>query len=292
MKKGIFLIIAIIAFVFISCEDKDDKNKFKDSDLVGRWEFSHQLRNGVHQVVYPDQQCKFDMMFEFHANGTVTANDPCQWNKFVETKANWEIKGDKVFIDYYAIPGISVNPTILSVTNNELVLQQMYGDNVVVQNIFKRTTRQDLDYAAEVAGVYEGWMNYSQYYITNTHRGDSIWTKINVTRKNWGNISVGYENINILGSRRNLAVDSIQTTRYLENRRYTLSETTGNNMLFIDADSIYNIRSTGNQGTINTDSLYFTLNFSKIEFKVEGDPTSGFTENYKQFQRFRGTRKK
>ncbi len=291
MKKRIFLFIAVFAYLFVSCKDDDDNNKFKESELVGRWEFSHQLRDGVIQVVYPDQQCKYDMIFEFHADGTVTANDPCQWNKFVQSNANWEIKGDKVVIDYYAIPGLSVNPTILSVANNELVLQQMYGDNVVVQNVFKRTTRGDVDYAADAQGSYEGWMNYSQYYISDTFRGDSIWVEIDVERKNWGNISVNYNDIDVLGTLRSIQIDSIQTTRYLTERRFVLSENTGMNMLFINTDSIYNVRSTGSQGSVNKDSIYFTLNFSKIEFKIPGDVESGTQEKYYQYQRFRGLRK-
>lgn len=285
--------ICIIATVCImSCEDNEHKNSFNKSDLIGRWEFDHQKRDGVLQTVYPDQHCKYDQVYEFHEDGTVTANDPCQWNDLVESKANWRMEDDKLFIDYYVIPGLSVNPVVVSLTKEALVLQQMYGDVVVVQNVFRKTTKDALDYASDAEGTYSGWMNYSRYYISNTFRGDSIPAEITVKKDDWGNLSVEYRQINVLGTIRNVKVDNIQTTRYLDERRFALSATFGSNMLFIKPDSIYNIRSSGSLGVFERDSIHFALNFSKIELQDPDNISSPSVENFYQYQRFHGIKKK
>ena len=166
----------------------------------------------------------------------------------------------------------------------------MYGETVIIHNIFRRTSKEVVDYAADAQGVYEGWMNYGKQYISDTNRGDSIPVKISVRKNNWGNIAVQYENIDVLGTRRNVSVDSIQATRYFDERRFILDEGIGTNMLFINPDSIYNIRSEGYQGQMNKDSIYFTLDFSKVEFLNPNNPSAGYTERYYQYQRFRGKR--
>jgi hypothetical protein len=275
----------------VSCEEKNT-NSFDVSDLIGRWKFDRQLVNDQLQEITPDQYCKYDQIYEFHTDGTVTGNDPCQWNKFVESKANWKMENNKLYIDYYAIAGVSVNPVVISLTKNEMVLQQMYGDVNVVQNVFKKTTDADYDYAADAAGNYSGWMNYSIYYISDTFRGDSIPVEVSITKNNGGNISVEYHNIDVLGSIRTIRVDSIQTTRYWNERQFLLASDAGANKLFINPDSIYNIRSSGSLGTVDRDSLFFALNFSKLEFREPGNPNSSSVENFYQYQRFHGVKKK
>jgi hypothetical protein len=291
MKK-IGILFAIILFI-VGC-DKDKKEIFNSSDLVGRWKFAYQLRDGVKQTLYPDQYCKYDQRYEFHADGIVTGNDPCQWNDLTLSKANWRIEDGKLFVDYYAIDGISVNPVIVRLTKDTLELQQKYGDVTVIRNVFARDKDYDFDYAADATGRYVGYMNYSQWYIfedwqnPSAFRGDSIPAEILVQRNNWGNLSVVYYDIDVLGTTRTIQVDSMQTTRYENSRMFSLAQSAGTNRLFIDPVNIYNIRSSGHLGTIDADSIYFSLNFSKTEFKIPGDITSGSTENFYQYQRFRG----
>jgi hypothetical protein len=274
------------------CEDKEES--VNSTELIGRWKFAYQLRDGALQTISPDQYCKYDQRYEFHADGTVTGNNPCEWNTLTQSRANWKVEDGKLFIDYYVIDGLSVNPVVVRLTKDTLELQQMYGDVTVIRNVFARDTDGDFDYAADAAGRYVGFMNYSQWYISEdwgnpeAFRGDSIPAEIVVTRSNWGNISVIYYNIDVLGSIRTFQVDSIQAGRYESYRTFTLPQSAGTNLLFIDPSNIYNVRSTGNLGRFDNDSIYFSLNFSKTEFKIPGDITSGSVENFYQYQRFRG----
>ncbi len=292
MKK-IELLLAII-LCMSGCEENEEL--FNSSDVVGRWKFAYQVRDGVKQTLYPDQYCKYDQRYEFLADGTVVGNNPCQWNDLTLSNANWKIEDGKLFIDYYALDGISVNPIVVRLTKDTLELQQMYGDVSVIRNVFARVMDADFDYAADAAGRYVGYMNYSQWYIhedwqnPTAFRGDSIPAAILVKRNNWGNLSVVYYDIDVLGTNRTIQVDSMQTTRYENNRTFTLAQSTGTNKLFIDPANIYNIRSAGHLGIIDDDSIYFSLNFSKTEFKIPGDVNSGSVENYYQYQRFRGKR--
>jgi hypothetical protein len=290
MKK-IGILLAIILCMG-GCEENEAL--FDSSDVVGRWKFAYQVRDGVKQTLYPDQYCKYDQRYEFLADGIVVGNNPCQWNDLTLSKANWKIEDGKLFIDYYALDGISVNPIVVRLTKDTLELQQMYGDVTVIRNVFARVTDADFDYAADVAGRYVGYMNYSRWYIQEewqnptAFRGDSIPATILVKRNNWGNLSVVYYDINVLGTNRTIQVDSMQTTRYEDNRTFTLAQSTGTNRLFIDPANVYNIRSAGHLGTIADDSIYLSLNFSKTEFKIPGDVNSGSVENFYQYQRFRG----
>ena len=290
MKKiGLFL--SIILFM-MGCEHSEEL--LNSSDLIGQWKFAYQLRDGVKQTIYPNQYCKYDQRYEFLADGTVMGNNPCQWNERTLSQAKWKIGDGKLYIDYYAIDGISVNPVIVRLTKDTLELEQMYGDVTVVRNVFARDTKKYFDYAADVAGRYVGYMNYSQWYISedwkdpDAFRGDSIPAEIEVQRNNWGNLSVIFKDIDVLGEVRTVQVDSIQTSRYENQRTFSLAQSIGTNMLVIDPENRYNIRCSGYLGAIGSDSVYISLNFSKTEFKIPGDVNSGSVENYYQFQRFRG----
>ncbi len=292
MKK-IGLLLSIIIFMF-GCEHSEET--LHSSDLIGNWKFAYQLRDGNIQTIYPNQYCKYDQRYEFLADGTVMGNNPCQWNELTLSQAKWKLEAGKLYIDYYAIDGISVNPVVVRLTKDTLELEQMYGDVTVVRNVFARDrdTKKYFDYAADAAGRYIGYMNYSQWYISedwkdpDAYRGDSIPAEIEVRRNNWGNISVVFKDIDVLGETRNVQVDSIQTSRYEEQRTFSLAQNIGTNMLVIDPVNKYNIRSSGYLGTIDSDSVYISLNISKTEFKIPGDVNSGSVENYYQFQRFRG----
>jgi hypothetical protein len=285
MKKTI--IFSLACLLMMSCK-KDIPSSFSESDLVGKWEFHALTMNGVKILVLEEGSCMYDQVYEFHEDGTVTANDPCQWNNLTTSKANWEIIGDKLVIDYYVIPGLSVNPTIVDISNGQLTLRQMWGDAVVKQHVFKKTDKAIVDYAADMIGNYEGWMNYSPYYISNTFRGDSIRVGISVTKNNWGNLSVTYKNIDVLGTIKDLRVDSMQTTRYENERRCVLDPKTGQNLLFVDKATQYNIRSRGVQGNVNKDSIYLRLDFSKFERQNPNDQNSPTVEKYYQYQLFHG----
>jgi hypothetical protein len=285
MKKS--MIILATAALLAGCEEKED-SAIKAADLIGRWRFSHKVVNGERQELARDQYCKLDQVYEFHADGTVTGNDPCSWNQFTETSANWKLVGDKLHIDYYALAGVSVNPVVTGLTDDELVLQQMYGDVTVTQNVFRRTTEDDLDYAGDAAGNYTGTLNYSLYYISNTFRGDSIPVAIAVKRKSWGNVSVEYPEMVVMGIPLTIRVDSVKTTRYENERRFYLEPAAGAGMLFINPDNIFNIRCTGNLGTTNSDSLYLRMSLSRVEFRDPANPSAGSVENIYQYLYFHG----
>jgi hypothetical protein len=281
------MFFAMCLFV-IGCDENDNKNSFNTSDLIGRWEFAFQMKDGIVQTIYPDQYCKYDQVYEFFADGTVKSNDPCQMNNFAESKANWRMENNKLFIDYYVIPGVSVNPVVLSLTKDELVLQQMYGDVVVVQNVFRKTTKNVVDYAADAEGVYAGWMNYSSYYISDTFRGDSIPAEVIVTRSNWGNISVEYRHIDVLGSIRTIQVQNVQTSRNEDQRTFRLPDEFRSKALFISPDSIFNVQNTGGWSVTNRDSIQLRLNFSRIELQDPNNIGSPSVEKFYQYQMFQG----
>jgi hypothetical protein len=288
IKKTI-LIFAIALFI-VCCEENGNKNSFNTSDLVGRWEFAYQMQDGIVQTIYPDQYCKYDQVYEFFEDGTVTSNDPCQMNNFAESKANWRMEDDKLFIDYYVIPGVSVNPVVVNLTKDELVLQQMYGDVVVVQNVFRKTTKNAVDYAADAEGTYTGWMNYSSYYISDTFRGDSIPTEITIAKSNWGNISVEYRNIDVLGSLRTIQIQNVQTGRNEEQRTFRLSDEYRSKALFISPDSIFDVQNSGGLSVTNRDSIQLRLNFSRIELQDPNNISSPSVEKFYQYQLFQGVK--
>ncbi len=292
MKKiFIFTLTFFSIFSLMNCED-DEKNVFEDSAIVGKWEFDHRIKNGKPVEIGPDEQCIYDQLYEFHADGTVTSNNPCLQLDRAISQANWRIDGDNLSIDYYVIPYLSVNPLIVRAEKDTLVLQQMWGDNEVIQNVLKRTDKTVVDYAADLAGNYTGWMNYSDSVITNTARGDSMIVDLTVEKSGWSTINITYKNINVFGLPRTVEVDGIQAYKKGNDRLFALDQTLGSNMLNLSQDSIFNIRNNGYRSSLNTDSIYLDLNFTRIEKQDPNNENSPTVENVYQFNRFRGLMKR
>ncbi len=292
MKKiFIFTLISFAIFSLMSCEE-DEKNVIQDSVIVGKWEFDHRTRNGNLVEIAPDEQCIYDQLYEFHVDGTVTSNNPCLQLDRAISKANWRIDGDNLSIDYYVIPYLSVTPLIVRAEKDTLVLQQMWGDNEVIQNVLKRTDKPVADYAADLAGEYTGWMNYSSSVITNTDRGDSMMVDLNLEKMGWSTIDITYKNINVFGLPRTVKTEGIQAHKRANERLFTLDETIGSNMLNLSQDSVFNIRNNGYRSSLNPDSIYLDLNFTRIEKQDPNNEDSPTVENIYQFNRFRGLKKK
>lgn len=288
MKNMKYLMSAIIfALSFVGCED-NDKQQVDGSLLVGKWEFSYQTKNGNYNEIKPENYCRYDQVIEFFEDHTVIANNPCFWNQRVESNTSWSIKGNTLIFNYYIITDLSISPLIVSLTEDELVLEQMFGNTDVIRNVYKKTTKEIVDYASDIEGEYVGKLYYSTYYIPEKPVSEPYYEiDLVVTKKNWGNISVSYSNSEVFGIQRSIEVDSIQTIRYEDERRFELEETIGNDLLYVDGQGKYNIRNKGKLGKIDSDSLYLTLDYSKYE----KDGTN-LIERVKQYQRFIGTRKK
>ncbi len=292
MKKiFLFTLTFFSIFLFMNCEE-DEKNVFENSAIVGKWEFDHRIKNGKRVEIGPDEQCIYDQLYEFHADGIVTSNNPCLQLDRAISQANWRIDGKNLFIDYYAIPYLSVNPEIVRAEKDTLVLQQMWGDNEVVQNVLKRTEKTVVDYASDLTGNYTGWMNYSNSVITNTARGDSMMVDLTLDKAGWSTINITYKNIPVFGLKRTIKAEGIQAHKKGNDRLFTLDQTLGSNMLNLSQDSIFNIRNNGYRSTLNPDSIYLDLNFTRIEKKDPKNEDSPTVENVYQFHRFRGLKKK
>jgi hypothetical protein len=110
MKKSLAILSVVFSMLFLfSCS----KDKDEPASIVGKW----QLQSAVPNDDYGD--CDYQGYFDIKANNTFEVYDKCEDETFSGT---WTKNGNTVSVKEDGFP-LSVDATILSLTNSTLVMQ-------------------------------------------------------------------------------------------------------------------------------------------------------------------------